>query len=47
MTKKQQRRWNPVAKHAHKFNRSVPMAPKKAKEKRGHVKHKGSELDGL
>lgn len=45
MTKKQERRWsNPVAKHAHKFNKSLRMDTKAAKIKRGHVKHKGTEV---
>lgn len=45
MTKKQQRRFNPVAKHAHKFNRSVTMETKRDKVRRGHVKHKGRLTD--
>lgn len=45
MTKKQEKRWNPVAKHAHKFNKGCTMLSKRDKVKRGHVKHKGQELE--
>ena len=44
-SRKQYTRYNPVAKHAHKFNKTNKMDPKKLKEKRGHVKHKGKELE--
>ena len=35
---------NPVAKHAHKANRSATFTDRKQKAKRGYIKHKGKEL---
>ena len=35
---------NPVAKHAHKTNRSAVFTTRKQKAKQGYIKHKGKEI---
>ena len=36
-------RTNPVAKYARQFNLAHTFTNRKAKQKRGHVKHKGAQ----
>lgn len=40
-------RVNPVAKYAHRFNKSKGITPKKVKDKLGYIKHKNSMLEGI
>jgi hypothetical protein len=35
---------NPVAKHAHKFNKSCVQKDKKKARKKGEIKHKASQF---
>jgi hypothetical protein len=41
----QDKQRNLVAKHARKFNLAHTFVDRKAKEKRGHTKHKGKHND--
>jgi hypothetical protein len=50
MTSKRERKYtrtNPVAKHAHKFNKCSAMVPKKVKAKSGYIKHKNNLAKGI